>query len=139
MEDLLRHVAGLLEAIRRLWSIREKQLDECKCSLQWTKQPKTPPAAHTEGRGTNKPQEWKLARPRTYRKKKLPPKPEVPFQNCFTAMQNKEYKPVTSGETLELSEAAQSDPYGKTSATKQRQQMMVVGDSLLRSTEAPLC
>ena len=32
-------------------------------------------------------------------------KPEVPLQNCFTALQTEEERPVTSGETLELSKA----------------------------------
>ena len=59
-----------------------------------------------EGRGANNAEEWKLAMARTSRRKRLPPKPEVPLQNCFTALQTEEERRVTSGETLELSKAA---------------------------------
>ena len=69
------------------------------------KQPKPPSLTHMEGRGTNNAEKWKLARARTCRKKRLPLKPEVPLQNYFTALQTEEERPVTSGETLELSKA----------------------------------
>ena len=70
------------------------------------KQPKTPPPAHTEGRGASNAEEWKLAMARTSRRKRLPLKPEMPLQNRFTALQTEEERPITSGETLELSKAA---------------------------------
>jgi len=51
---------------------------------------------------------------RSSRRKILPLKPEVPLQNCF-ALLTKEERPVTSGETLELSKAVRSSPCIKTS------------------------
>jgi len=60
------------------------------------------------------------------------------LQNRFTALQTEEEMLVTSGETLETSKAAQSAPHITTSTTKKRQQVAVVGDSLLRGTEAPV-
>jgi len=70
------------------------------------KQPKTLPPAHTEGRGGNNAEEWKLARARPSRRKRLPSKPEVPLQNCFTALQTEKERPIKSGEMLEPSKAA---------------------------------
>ena len=59
VEDLLQQVAALQEAVRRLRSIREAEKDldswfqaQSAVGPQPTaKQPKTPPPAHTEGRG----------------------------------------------------------------------------------------
>jgi len=58
-----------------------------------------------------------------------PPQPEVSWQNHFTTLQTEEERPITSGETLELSKAAQSAPHITTSATKKRQWVIVVGNS----------
>lgn len=66
--------------------------------------------AQTDGRGASNMKEWKVATGRTIRKKRLPPKPGVPFQNRFTALQTEEKRPIPSGEALELSKAAQSAP-----------------------------
>ena len=109
MEDLLQQVAALQEAVRRLRNIREaeKELDSWfQVQSAVDPQPKTPPPAHTEGSGVNNLEEWKLAMARTSRRKRLPPKPEVPLQNRFTALQTEEERPVASGQTLELSKAA---------------------------------
>ena len=103
------------------------------------KQPKTPPTAHTEGREANNAEEWKLAMARTCRRKRLPPRPEVPLQNLSPALQTEKERPVTSGETLELSKAVQSARCMTASATNKRQRMVAVGNCLLRSTEAPIC
>ena len=114
MEDLLQQVAELQEAMRRLCNIREaeKELDgwfqaqsavDPQPTAKW---PKTPLLAQMEGRGDNNVEEWKLAKARTCRRKRLPPKPEVPLQNHFTALQTEQERPFTSGETLELSKAA---------------------------------
>ena len=113
VEDLLQQVAELQEVVRRLCNIREaeKLLDswfqaQSAVDPQPTaKQPKPPPMAHTEGRGANKEEEWKLAIARTCRRKGLRLKPEAPLQNHFTALQTEEERPVTSGETLEPSKA----------------------------------
>ena len=94
VEDLLQQVAELQEAVRRLRNIREaeKELDswfqvQSAADPQPTaKQTKTPPLAHAEGsRGTNNAEEWMVAKARTSRRKRFPPKPEVPLQNRFTA------------------------------------------------------
>ena len=105
VEDLLQQVAALQEAVRRLRSIREgeKELDswfqvQSAVDPQPTaKQPKTPPPVHTEGRGANNAEEWKLATARTSRRKRLPLKPEVPLQNCFTALQTAKTRHVRRG------------------------------------------
>ena len=47
--------------------------------------------------------------------------------------------PITSGEMLEPSKAAWSAPRIATRTTKKRQWVIVVSDSLLRGTEAPIC
>ncbi|XP_009459886.1 PREDICTED: cadherin-like protein 26 [Nipponia nippon] len=101
--------------------------------------PKTPPPAHTEGRGTNNAEEWKLATARTSRRKRLSPKAEVLLQNRFSALQTEEEGPDTSGEPLELSKAARSALRVTTSATKKRRWVIVAGDSLLRDMETPIC
>ena len=138
-------VPELQEAVRRLHNIRkaEKELAGSKRSLQWTHSPRPNsqklPHWHTQkGRRANNAEEWKLAMARTCRRKRLPPKPEVPLQNRFTALQTEE-RPVTSGEALEPGKAARSAPCIKNSTTEKRQRVIVVGDSLLRGTEAPIC
>jgi len=74
------------------------------------KEPKAPPLTHTEGRGGASVDVWKLATAKTSRRKRLPPNPEVPLQNRFTALWTEEERPVTSGEMLEPCKAAQSAP-----------------------------
>lgn len=64
--------------------------------------PKTPPLAHAEGREVSKAEEWQLAMTRTSRRKRLAPKPEVPLQNRFTALQMEEERPVTSGKSMKV-------------------------------------
>lgn len=91
------------------------------------KQPETPPLAHAEGRRANNAEEWKLER--TCRRKRLPLQPEVPLQNWRGKTRIKR-------ETLDLGKAAQSAAYITTSSTKKRWWVIVVGDSLLRGTEA---
>lgn len=39
---------------------------------------------------------------RTSRRKRLAPKPEVPLQNRFTALQMEEERPVTSGKSMKV-------------------------------------
>lgn len=64
--------------------------------------PKTPPPARAEGREVSKAEEWQLAMTRTSRRKRLAPKPEVPLQNRFTALQMEEERPVTSGKSMKV-------------------------------------
>lgn len=114
VEDLLQRVAELQEAVRRLRNVREAenglgsgfQAQSAVHLLPMAKQAKTPLLAHTEGKGANNAEEWKLATARIYRRKRLPLKPEVPWQNCFTTLQTKEGRPVISGEMLQLGKAA---------------------------------
>ena len=97
------------------------------CSLQRTCSPwpnsQTLPHRHTQkgaGGGANNAEEWTVAKARTSRRKRLPPKPEVPLQNRFTTLQAEEESPVTPGEVLELSNAAPSGPCITASTTKKR-------------------
>jgi len=53
----------------------------------------------------------------------------LPLQNHFASLQTEEEKPITSGETLELCKAARYAPQIKTSTTKKKQRVIVVGDS----------
>lgn len=60
---------------------------------------------------------------------------------CRTALllcRLKEKRPVTSGEILELSKAAQSTPCVTTSTTETRQQVMAAGNCLLKGTEVSI-
>lgn len=110
-------VAELQEMMRRLHNIRkaEKELDiwfqvrSAANPQPRAKQPKTTPMTHTKGRGANTAEEWKLAIASPCSRKRPSLKSKVPLQNCFTALQTEEERPVLSGETLELSKAAQSD------------------------------
>jgi len=43
---------------------------------------------------------------RTSRRKTLPLKPKVHLQNCFTALQTEEERPIMSREALELNKAS---------------------------------
>lgn len=113
-EDLLQWVSGLQETLRGLCNIKEaeKELDswfQAQSAVNpppMAKQPETPLVVHTEGRGSNNAEEWKLAAARTSRRERLPPKPEVLLQNRFTALQTEDERPVTSREMLELSKTA---------------------------------
>lgn len=73
--------------------------------------------------------------PGTSRRRRLPPKPEVPLQNCFTTLQTEE-RLITSGETLELSKVAQSAPCISIRKTKKRWWVIAVGNSLPRGSES---
>jgi len=84
------------------------------------KQPQTPLLEHTEGKGLKNSEEWKLARTRASSKRTVPSMPEVPLRNGFTALRTEEERPVTSGEMLEPSKAAQSACCVTTSTTKNR-------------------
>jgi len=66
-------------------------------------------------------------------------KSEVPLQNCFTTLQTEEERPVASGEMLKPSKVSWSAPRLTTSTTKKRQWVVIVGNSLLRGMEAPIC
>jgi len=61
-----------------------------------------------------------LCNTKTSSRKRLPPKPEVRLQNCFTALQTEKERPVTSGEMLETSKADPSAPRITTTATKKK-------------------
>lgn len=74
------------------------------------RQLKAPPLAHTERRGANSAEGWKLATPSTSRRMRLLLKPEVSLQSRFIALQTREERPVTSGGMLELSKAADLVP-----------------------------
>lgn len=99
-----------------------------------TKQPKPPPLARIEGGWGKNAEEWKLAMERTCKRKRIPPKPEMPLQNSFSALQTDERRPFISGQTLELRKAALSAPRITTAKIKKRER--VVGDFLLRGMEA---
>lgn len=128
------------EVVRRLCNTREaeKQLDNWfQAQSAVDPQPKPPPLSHTEGSVANNSEQWKFAMARPSRRKRVPPKPEVHLQNCSTALQTEEERPVTSGEMLEVSKAAWSAPCKTNNTTKKMQWVIVVGDSFLRGTETP--
>lgn len=64
--------------------------------------------------------------------KGLPPLPDMPFQNQFTALGTTEEGPVMSGETLVLTEPAQSIPNIMISLTKKERWVIVIADPLLQ-------
>jgi len=135
VEDVLQQVAELQKVVRRL-RLRRKQIagSKCSCSGLAEKQSKTPPMAHTKGRGVNNAGEWTLATARTTRRKRLPLNPEVKPEVPFVALRTEEEMLVTSGEMLEPSEAARSAPLITTHTTKKRQWGIVVVNSLLGAT-----
>lgn len=80
----------------------------------------TPTATYRRERGGNNAEKLKLATTRVRRRKRLSLKPEISLQNCLTILHTEEERLVTSGETLELSKAAQYAPHTTTSTNKKR-------------------
>lgn len=97
MEDLQQQVAELEEVVRRLSTITEAEKDletwfQAQSAVDpqpASRQPETPLMTCTEVRVVSV-EEWKLARARTCRRKRLPPNPEEPLQNCFAVLQTRE-------------------------------------------------
>ncbi|MCQ4187457.1 SGNH/GDSL hydrolase family protein [Klebsiella pneumoniae] len=148
MEQLLRQVAELQEAVRRLRDIREAERElDTWFQAQSAPEPQhpvnqstTPALTHDVSKQAEDATEWKAARARRSRRKKkqLPQNPEVPLQNRFAALQTEEVRPSTSGEAREPCKVARPARV-ITSATKKKRRVVVVGDSLLTGTEAPIC
>jgi len=58
------------------------------------KQQNTSLLARAEEKGDANADEWKLAKARTSRRKRLFPKPEMPLQKDFTSLQTEEQRPI---------------------------------------------
>ena len=103
------------------------------------KEPKVPLAQLNTGEADNT-EEWEFvkARSRRRRRKNPPSKPEVPLQNRFMTLQ-KDKGEKKEIDTLEQGKTARSGPRITTSVIKEKQWVIVVGDSLLRGTEASIC
>lgn len=108
-ENLLWTVAELWEVVRWLPNVREAQKESDKlvpntaCRGPTVHGQTAKNSLNATQRRADNAEEWKLARERTSRRKRPPPRPEMPLQNHFTALQTEEERPVTSGQTLQPS------------------------------------
>lgn len=66
------------------------------CSLHQSHNQKLPSQEYTGGNNAQN-RKMKLVMARTIRRKRLPPLPDMPLQNQFTALGNTEEGPVMSG------------------------------------------
>lgn len=78
-----------LQQVMRTLHIRQAE-EELDSSFQAQPTAKTSSSSPRRRQGGNDAGKWKLPTARTCRRKRLPPKPEVPVQNCFTALQIEE-------------------------------------------------
>ena len=123
----------LWEEVNRLRSIREdeREIDRIFSETQQLEEPQTPSvlqkqAVSGEGEG------WKLVTSGTKRKAPVPPK-GLQLQNRFTALKVEEdpHVPTSKGP---------GPPNPKPcKTTRKKQRIIVMGQSLLRGTEAPIC
>ena len=156
VDDLVRMVAELKEEVQRLRDIREceREIDWWSDSLQDRRerdQGETPqrgvdplPCCHrAEGGDLRVEEEWRQvpARPR----RRCPPLPvppsQVPLNNRFEALELE--RPVGEDEVGSLPrrmpEVRKLTPRLRTASTKKERRVIVVGGSLLRGTEGPIC
>ncbi|XP_068521222.1 uncharacterized protein [Anas acuta] len=156
VDDLIRMVAELKEEVERLRAIREceREIDWWSNSLQGLKeryQDETPqmgvdplPCHHrAEGGDLGVEGEWRQVPARHGRR--CPPLPappsRVPLQNRFEALEIE--RPATEEEVesvpRRMPRARRSTPRLRTASTKKERRVIVVGDSVLRGTEGPIC
>uniref|UniRef100_A0A8B9IV37 Uncharacterized protein n=1 Tax=Amazona collaria TaxID=241587 RepID=A0A8B9IV37_9PSIT len=143
VEVLLQQVAELQEAVTRLKGVREAE-GEQRCLLrdQTVPGPRASTVAHA-GKEAADPGSWetvteknnKKRRKRAIKSKGLPPTSVVPTQNRFAVLQG-------ADEATHSHQEQPADALIKkitTGAARKKQRAVVVGDSNLKGTEAPIC
>ncbi|XP_068782230.1 uncharacterized protein [Struthio camelus] len=141
--DQLRHqIKELQEEVSRLRSIREdeREIDRVFSEIVQLRESPAPTAAEvSEGSAPcvkvhhNAVEEgWKLVTSRRRRKALAPPQ-DLPLKNKFSALQAEEELGMAPREATGL-----ADPVPCRNPRKKRR-VIVVGDSLLQGTEAPIC
>ena len=156
VDDLIRMVAELKEEVERLRAIREceREIDFWSNSLQGLKErhqgetPQTgvdplPCRRRAEGGDLGVEEEWRQVPARHGRR--CPPLPappsQVPLRNRFEALEIE--RPATEEEIesvpRRMPRTRRSTPRIRTASTKKDRRVIVVGDSILRGTEGPIC
>ena len=156
VDDLIRMVAELKEEVERLRAIREceREIDFWSNSLQGLKEryrgetpqmgvDPLPCRRRAEGGDLGVEEEWKQVPARHGRR--CPPLPappsQVPLCNRFEALELD--RPVAEEEVASvprrMPRARRSTPRIRTASTKKERRVIVVGDSVLRGTEGPIC
>ncbi|KFU84659.1 hypothetical protein M959_03165, partial [Chaetura pelagica] len=152
VNDLLRQVVELTEEVARLRAIREyeSEIDGWSQTLRQGQiedvgQVTDPfPSCHqTDGEDSRDIKEWKEVRPRRGKKKSSQPLPpsQLPLKNRYEALEIQEQENEVGGVNLpsEVPRTRQSPRVLRTSSIKKERRVIVVGDSLLRGTEGPIC
>ncbi|KFP06528.1 hypothetical protein N300_02212, partial [Calypte anna] len=151
VNDLLSMVAELKEEVERLRSIREseKEIDWWSHTLSTTIEiqqetvkpcPSSYQAADADqvDRG-----EWKQVPHRKGKRilSQPPTLPQVPIENGYEALDSENQEEDRQEDDLSIRPPVHplSSRRIKTSPTKKRRRVVVVGDSLLRGTEGPIC
>ncbi|KGL89130.1 hypothetical protein N301_03229, partial [Charadrius vociferus] len=153
VNDLLRQVVELREEVERLRSIRdcENEIDWWSHTLRQKQQEEAlsevddplPSCHQAEGGDLRDKGEWSQIPPwRGKRNPSQPPSPsQLPLHNRYGALEIED-NATEDGEddpTSELPRASHSPPRLRTSSTKKGRKVIVVGDSLLKGTEGPIC
>lgn len=152
INDLLRQVVELREEVERLRAIRE-----CESEIDWwshtlrqgqrevVEQVMDPlPSNHQiEGVNLRDKEVWREVSPRRGKRKpsqSLPPS-QLPLNNRYEVLELQGQVNGDGGVDLssESPRACHSPPCLRTSSTKKKRRVIVVGDSLLRGTEGPIC
>ncbi|KFP04718.1 hypothetical protein N300_13098, partial [Calypte anna] len=150
VNDLLSMVAELKEEVERLRSIRdsEREIDWWSHTLSTAlemQQDTVKPCPSYQAADADQVDrgEWKQI-PHRKGKRILPqppPSPQVPIENRYEALDPEDQE--EDGQEDDLSRRSPVHPLSssliKTSPTKKRRRVVVVGDSLLRGTEGPIC
>lgn len=162
VEDLLQLVMELREEVSRLRSIREceREIDSWSRILHpmtETQQADKTPATEssissltsTEGGNLEDRGQWQEVPARRNRRctRDCPmttPSSQVPLLNRYSALQRNldddEHNISPISPTLEPSaRSSQTSPCIKTSVVKKKRRVLVIGDSLLKGTEGPIC
>ena len=156
VNDLVRMVAELKEEVERLRDIREceREIDWWSNSLQGLKEryrgetPQVgvdplPCRCRAEGGDLRVEEEWKQVPAR--HRRRCPPLPappsHVPLRNRFEALELE--RPVAEEEEASvprrMPRARRSTPRLRTASIQKDRRVIVVGDSILRGTEGPIC
>lgn len=153
VNDLLRKVVELKEEVERLRSIRncENEIDWWSHTLRQRQQEEAlsevddplPSCHQAEGEDSRDKGEWSQIPPRRGKRNlSRPPSPsQLPLRNRYEALEIEDQAIEDGGAdpSSEMHSARHSPPRLRTSSTKKERRVIVVGDSLLRGTEGPIC
>ncbi|XP_048824010.1 uncharacterized protein LOC125703493 [Lagopus muta] len=153
LDELLSLVVELREEVERLRSIRdcEREIDWWCTSLQETSrdcnpQPvvdSLPSRSKNERADLGGEEEWQHVPPQ--RRRRRPPRPtsvpQVPLSNRFETLEleGEEAENKVVEQPLSFAKERRSAPRLKTASSGKERRVIVVGDSLLKGTEGPIC